>query len=639
LRRSAPFTLGLLFARKLRRSLHQFYARTVLRSWLGSLLRCFGSAGRITVGGAAWGIRRLVELDRIERRRPASIPVPKHPWLRTGVLALDVAAFNVVYYFLVRAALFKSANFEGGEWVAAWALGFAAINIGLGRVPLQGRRQSPSQTAVLLVLCYAAALFLWRINQRQPEEGDAWFLSEMIKFPLWTAMLARLSPVFTGAYVLAIVALMRWTAATGGSWAAIALFAVAFSGYGYDAASIWWLLFVAPVFVILVAGMAEWRRLAFRTAPAALTTLLMGLNYVGTLPAHAADLFPWSDPAAALQRIPGARLIYQPTAAEARTDFRFSRKLVRLDGKVVLIAGPMGDTRILTVDERTGEKLVGVRFRGLIRDALVSPDRTALWATNWQSAELVEISPSTLTWDCRVGLNQQRLLTPWSIRIAGDHLYMTNMIPPFLAEFQIPLDGRACGLRPTNLLNFNAVGYAPFADGAYGLDVDLTGRRAWATVGMLEGRYAIGLVEIDLDRFAIRRDLRLPSGVTITTLPGMHRALLTSYYYPEIFEVDLDRYELVRTIKAAANIFSLAYDDKRGLIYGTSRSGGVLQVIDYATGKLVREDVIGNKPEPLLMEDDRLFIASRWGIVEIDLTKYTGSSAPRQLAGAPADSR
>jgi hypothetical protein len=156
---------------------------------------------------------------------------------------------------------------------------------------------------------------------------------------------------------------------------------------------------------------------------------------------------------------------------------------------------------------------------------------------------------------------------------------------------------------------------------------------------MLEGRYAIGLVEIDLDRFAIRRDLRLPSGVTITTLPGMHRALLTSYYYPEIFEVDLDRYELVRTIKAAANIFSLAYDDKRGLIYGTSRSGGVLQVIDYATGKLVREDVIGNKPEPLLMEDDRLFIASRWGIVEIDLTKYTGSSAPRQLAGAPADSR
>jgi DNA-binding beta-propeller fold protein YncE len=279
------------------------------------------------------------------------------------------------------------------------------------------------------------------------------------------------------------------------------------------------------------------------------------------------------------------------------------------------------------VNPRTGEHSHTLTINGLFRDAILSPDGTQIWATDCEFQELMAIDLSTLTVKCRRNLAADNLMTPFAIKRAGDRLYLSNVTYPILAEFRLGSEELMCHMILNRSIDFHRIGYTSFTEGVYGLDVDPTRGTAMVTVGMLEGRYELGLVEVGLDDFAMRREMRLPSGITIFSLPGAHRVLLPSYYQPKIFEVDLDRWKLVRTIHAAPNIFSLAYDEGRRLIYATSRTTGTLQVIDYNSGRVVREDVIGNKAQPLYDDGDRLFIGSEFGIIEIDLKRYLG--APR----------
>jgi hypothetical protein len=493
----------------------------------------------------------------------------------------------------------------------------------------------------MLTACFALALVVWRLTHRLPEEGDSWLLSELIKLPLWTRMLIGISPFFTAAYALIVLALLRWTAGGGARWplaaaagtgaaAAIPIFATALSGFGHYSRSSYWILFVGPLAFICVAALAKRPRLAFRTTPLALGTLLMGLSYVGALPVNSlADLSPWGDPAAALERIPGASLVYRPTAAEARTDFRFSRRMARVGGNLALAAGPMGHTRLFTVDDRTGEKRRDVLFKGLVRDMMNGPDGTELWVTDWEYAGLGALDPTTLEVKCRKSLDADQIRTPWNMTAAGGRIYMTTVTYPVLAEFAVPPDGDICKASLTRKINFYEAGLTPFTDGAFAVDVDPARGTILVTIGMTEGRYMLDLIEIGLDDFRVRRTLRFPSGVRILPIPGTRRILLPAYYASRIFEVDLDQWRVTRTIPSAPNIYQMAYDQSRRMIYASSRSAGTLQAIDYGDGRIVRSDFIGNKAEAMLYEGDRLFIATRWGIVGIDLNKYVGPPAAR----------
>jgi hypothetical protein len=407
----------------------------------------------------------------------------------------------------------------------------------------------------------------------------------------------------------------------------------------------YWVSFASPLLLICIAGLAGWFRLAFRAVPLALHVLMIGLSYVGALPIHAwGDLLPGSDAAArAVARIPGARLAYRPNAVESRRDFRFPRELLRFGDELVLAAGPMGYTEILAVSPDAAQQRREVVFPGLIRDLAPSADGAAIFATNWDFSELNVLNSGTLAADCRVSLKPDKLDTPWNIMAVGDRLYMTNVTLPLFAEYAISPSNVGCGATLSRVIDFHQMGFTPFTDGAYGLDVDPARGTALVTVGMLDGRYLLALVKIGLDDFRIRRELRFPSGVVIAPVTGTRRVLLPSYYYPVIFEVDLDAWSVVRRIRSAPNIFHLAYDPARRLIYAVSRAAGVLQAIDYDTGKLLREDPIGNKADPLLLDGDRLWIASRLGIIEIDLAQYAGPprsppasvSGPVEVGGTP----
>jgi hypothetical protein len=450
-------------------------------------------------------------------------------------------------------------------------------------------------------------------------------------------MLTRVSPVFTAVFAWAVCGLMRWTAGGGNRWLLVAaaggcclaaslVFGQAFAGMIGRYQQFYWVAFAGPLLLVCVAAAVGWFRFAFRFTPLAFHVLLMGLNYVGALPVHSlADLAPGDDLAArAVQLIPGARLLYRPTVRERQTDFRFPRRLLRVGDELLLAAGPMGDARLFAFDRRSGERRRAVKYEGLIRDMQASSDGGAVWASDWDYSELTVLDPSTLATRCRLNLAASGLHSPWLIRSLRDRIYLTSQTNPLLAEFKLPPDANPCEATLARSIDFHRIGYLPFTDGVFGLDVDEARGTALVTAGMLERRYQLALVEVGLDDFAMRRELRMPCGVEIARVSDASRVLLPSYYLPAIFEVDVDRWELARTIRAAANVFGLAYDPARRLIYAASRVAGLLQVIDYATGKLVREDFVGNKPEPLLLDGDELYVASRWGVLAIDLSAYVG---------------
>jgi hypothetical protein len=561
-------------------------------------------------------------------------------------LALDMASFNVAFFLFVRAMLFASAGIHSWWPALLWGVAFSALVVVLGRLSVAGRRQSALQIVALLAVCFLLVATLAVLVRHLPREDSpsdfSWLIPETIKTPLWAGMMARLSPLFVAICLLAVLGLMRWTAGGGRRWllavaaggaclAATAILGWSFWAVGNRYKMFYWVAFVSPLLLVCIAGLAGWFRLAFRAVPLALHVSLISLNYIGALPVHSfGDLVPGSDPAArVLRRIPGARFAYRPTAEEARLDFRFPRELSLLRDRLVMTAGPMGATTVYTIDPRDGRRLRTESFPGLIRATAVHSDLDAIFTANWDYPDLNVLDPRTLATRCSLSLHPDNMVTPWNLRIADDRLYMTNVTLPLFAEYAIPAGRGGCGAKLARIIDFHRAGFTPFTDGAYGVDVDPARGTALITVGMLEGRYLLALVEIGLDDFRIRRELRFPSGVVIAPIAETRRVLLPSYYYREIFEVDLDAWKVVRAIRSAANIFHLAYDPARRLIYAVSRAAGVLQAIDYDTGRLVREDPIGNKADPLLLDGDRLLIASHLGIVEIDLTKYVGPPRPR----------
>jgi hypothetical protein len=192
-----------------------------------------------------------------------------------------------------------------------------------------------------------------------------------------------------------------------------------------------------------------------------------------------------------------------------------------------------------------------------------------------------------------------------------------------------------CHVTVNRKINFHATGYTRFPDGAFDLHLDRARNRLYVMVGMLDGKYKMGLVEMELSSFKVLRDLRLPAGPTLVAVRGRNTALLPSYYGDQIFEVSLPDMRLVRTIPAAPTITEIEQDEKRGVFYATSRTAGELLVIDDARGEVVRSFAVGAKPDALKLDAaaDQLFLGSARGIFRIDLPRFWSALAatpPRQ---------
>ena len=568
--------------------------------------------------------------------RKFSAAKPLAGWL---FLFFDMLVFNTLFYCFLKSLLFFPLGYSGPAATLAWGALFTLELYLASRVPLFGKRLSFggffAQAALFLGVAGMISL-LARITPTGVDTDWSWLVPEIIKTPLWFRMFAKNSWLFTGSVSAVILGLM-WTAVRSPRSkylrvipvAALLLVAwrirIAFGETEKDDPVLYLVFFAGPLLVFAVLYFFRWYRLAFRAAPIMLHLLLVGLNYIGVLPMNSVyDWVPSADSGKYyVAQLPGAARLYTPTPREARTSFLFARRIFPVGDRLIFSYGPMGLTGIFSVDLKSGA-VNRTTLAGLVRDLKPSPDGRTLRGVNWQEAKFLLLNADDLRPECSGDLNPFRLKTPWEAEFNGDRVYISNVTYPILTELAAGDDQNPCALTLRRAIDFHAQGYTRFTDGAFDIYIDTARRRLYLLVGMLGGEYQMGLVEVDLDEFRVLRDLRLPAGTAILPVPEKGTLLLPSYYYDRLFEVSPTEMKVLRVIDADPSVFSLAFDPKRNRIYTASRTTGKLAVIDYGSGRTLKHEPVGAKPEALYLDRgaDCLYLGSGAGIIRIDLTAF-----------------
>lgn len=570
---------------------------------------------------------------------------PTTTWWRLVLLTSDVAVFNFLFYQALRSVLLQPIGYTTALGSTAWVIAFlGALLVLHGLKPRQDRGATRAGLALELAVCGGIlGLAALAASFTTTEKGFdySWLRVEMIKTPLWFAMFTRTAPGFTAVF-LAIGALLAWRTVAAPRSVLVRLipgFALAafipevlytFSSVA-DFPGVYLTIFSAPLLVFWILLLCRMSVFAFRLLPSVLHVSLIALAYMGIIPVTGlANEFTCEAPGCGPSRPNrfGVARLYPSGDDSPGPTFAFVRKMVLSNDEAFFSYGPT--CGIYAVQRETGA-LRRLSTDGVVRDLSWSGDGQALWATNWLAGDLIAIDPAGLQPICSVDLFEQGMPTPWSFAVDRDtdHVYMSNVTLPILAELSVHMKQGDCRAVVGRRIDFHASGYTRFTDGAFGLHVDRRRDRLYVLVGMLGGRYEIGLVEIELSSFTVLRDLRLPAGTSLIPVHGRDTALLPSYYLDAIYEVSLTRMAVVRTIRAAPTITAIEQDQKRGLFYATSRTTGELLVIDDAQGEVVRSFAVGAKPDALRLDPatDQLFLASGRGVFRIDLARFCGETS------------
>ena len=574
------------------------------------------------------------------RRAPASLTG------RSLLLLADMVLFNAVFYQMLRALLLQPLGYVSTAATVAWVLLFALVFAGLQALqPHRGLRTWLGVgVQVLGIVAFCVTVSRLAAMKTVDKGGDfSWLRVEVIKVPLWLGMFAKACPGVTTSIVLvALLSAWRMLAAPRSQWIRavplVALVALWLNVHGIFAffpneagkPGLYTVLFCGPLAGFALLFGAGALTPAMRAFPLVLHMSLIGLNYIGLAPVHALSPPFASAPAADHGQVrpntAGVARIHPVGGAPLEAPLAFLRKLVLSPERAYVSFGPT--CGIYGIDRQSGgSKQLDVR--GLIRDMSLSPDGRSLWGSNWMTGDFIAVDPATLQRTCVADMFQYGLATPWDFIVepASDRVYLSNVTQPIVAELRVQMDGSACKVTVERSIDFHKVGYTPFTDGAFGLHVDRARDRLYVIVGMLEGRFEMGLVEVQLSTFRILRDLRLAAGATLVPIRGRNAALLPSYYDDLIYEVDLGTLKVTRTLHAAPTIIAIEQDDKRGLYYATSRTTGELLVIDANRFEVLRRYSVGAKPEALGFDAaaDQLFVGGSKGIFRIDLKPFLAS--------------
>ena len=100
--------------------------------------------------------------------------------------------------------------------------------------------------------------------------------------------------------------------------------------------------------------------------------------------------------------------------------------------------------------------------------------------------------------------------------------------------------------------------------------------------------------------------------------------LVPAFYSETISEYGLKNLTFRRILKGPLNTRSIHYDPKRNLLYAASFSLGILSVIDYESGQILKSVRLGNKIHAmgLFEKQDVLFVGTAQGIYKIHLKEF-----------------
>lgn len=571
------------------------------------------------------------------------------------LVAWDVAALTVAAYQFARAGILRPLGFTSSINLVFWGAVMTAWMLAAHRARLWGGRGRVPRAILewlMVVGAVAAVTYLSHIEATGKGEDWSWLRSEIIKTPWWDIMYFGISPLyFAGFLATALIAirvtqtrpLSRW-AALASTAATVALVWVVWTTlapFGAPNDGSWlfprkgMLLFFMAIFclpAVLISALlwGRWFSAAFRALPLAFHMSLLALNYVGVLPVHAlADLnvFRAEEPAE-IRGKPGVRQVFPRPGTRPDASFQFLRKIVPADGQWYLNYGPT--CGIYALDTENGEAR-HLALEGLMRDVKPAPDGDGVWGLDWFNGEFLHIRGVPPRIVCRCDLFAQGVTTPYEMMILKDRMFVTNVTPPTVVELVREEGGDACSWRAVRSLDLRKSGFTLLSDGAYGMHYVPETDRLYLVVALIEDRNISSFFEIDAKRLKVLRELRLRTANPVFPIPGRAGVLIPAYYTPELHEVSLETMTILRTIKTAPNVGTLVVDAKRGLFYALSRAKGTLMVIDDEPGRVVGEWTVGDKPDPISLDEpnDRLLIAGGAGVFEIDLAPFLAAEGIR----------
>ncbi len=558
---------------------------------------------------------------------------------------LDMVIVNLFLFFFIKSLIFHPLRMAYLSDIFLWGFFFVSAIVLLHFFqPWEKKRKHLS---LILQLClfffFSFAIFkLSTIETTSKGTDFSWLRPEIIKTPMWLRMFIPMSPIFSLLFCVGITFLIRSAVKAPRNWwlgfipsTAVALLIwlifAKFSTFNVSSAPgdpgsvipIYIIMFVGPTIVFTAFIWLRFFHMAFRLVPLLFHTMLILLNYTSILPVQTIwDLVPFADERqAVIQNIPGAELLHPASSEKTNPTFSFLRKMIADKQNLYVLYGPT--CGMYAIDRQTG-RLNDLFIPGLMRDVTLSPNAENLWCLNWYFGDFIAVKRNPFHLICRQNLFDFGITTPYQLIFDDDRIFISNVTHPIVAQLSLQNPDNPCSLQLEKTIDFYENGFTRFTDGAYGLHFDKQRNRLYTIVGFMEDRFVSALVEIDPDTFTVTRNVWLTAGNPLFPLSDRPHALIPSYYTDEVHEVSLDSMKIIRTLHVVANLVTMEYDEKRGLIYGVSRASGLLAVIDYTSGNTLKKLFVGPKPEAMVLDraTDHLFIGSGLGIISIDLKKF-----------------
>jgi len=317
---------------------------------------------------------------------------------------------------------------------------------------------------------------------------------------------------------------------------------------------------------------------------------------------------------------PGATRIFPRRGESPGFPMSFMRGFY-YDGGRSLLFGTYGPTcGFIRLDVKTGRMEV-MEYRSLIRYLWSDDNLDYILAPDWVNADMLVIRKQSFSIERVIDLFETGISVTMSMDSDDAYLYMLSTEPPALVRF----DRKS--LRPAGMINFKKQGLTPYSNGAYAFALDKENGRAFVQLGMYDFAGKFRLVRINIANFKTEKWKDVHTGsILMTALPRARTVLMYDYYTNRVTEISEDTLETIRSFEGVTNCRAAAYDEGRGLLYMVGSGLGELAVIDYKSGKRIRNYYIGDKAGSMayLPEEDKLFVGSGSGIYRVDLQVFTG---------------
>jgi hypothetical protein len=317
---------------------------------------------------------------------------------------------------------------------------------------------------------------------------------------------------------------------------------------------------------------------------------------------------------------PGMTRIYPDAGEKPAFPMAFMRGFY-FDGTRSMLFGTYGPTcGFIRLDTKT-RRMDVMEYRSLIRYLWSEDALPYLVAPDWINADMLVVRKKSFNIERRIDLFRTGIRVPMSMASDENFLYVLSTEPPALARFE------KNSLRPAGTIDFKKQGLTPHSHGAYALALDGENGRAFVQLGVYDFSGKFRLVRLNTGDFKTEAWKDIGTGsILMTALPNKRTVLMYDYYTHRVTEISEDTLTAIRSFEGVTNCRGAEYDEGRNLLYMVGAGLGELAVIDYKSGRKIRNYYIGNKAGALayVPKEDSLFVGSGSGIYRVNLQIFTG---------------